>query len=227
MRVILHRITQTVAMPAASIFDQYSEEYDGWFDRHEAVYRAEITALKRFTPLTGRGLEVGVGTGRFAVPLAIQFGIDPSLNMVRRVASRGIKVCAAYGERLPFPPDTFDFVVLVTVDCFVEDLHVLFGEAHRVLRPHGRIIIGHIDRHSPLGQRYESRKATDKFYRDAHFRSADEIIEALKQVGFEKLRFCQTILGIPGEAPDATQVIDGYGSGGFVVISAEKSIQGD
>jgi SAM-dependent methyltransferase len=65
---------------------------------------------------------------------------DPSLNMVRRAASRGIQVCAAYGERLPFPHHTFDFVVLVIVGCFIEDLHVLFGEARRILRPNGRII---------------------------------------------------------------------------------------
>jgi SAM-dependent methyltransferase len=97
--------------------------------------------------------------------------------LVRRAASRGIQVCAAYGERLPFPHHTFDFVVLVTVGCFIEDLHVLFGEARRILRPNGRIIIGHIDKQSPLGRLYYSRKETDRFYRDMYFRPADEVIE--------------------------------------------------
>ncbi len=209
-------------MSGIRIFDQYSEEYDRWFDRNESVYRAEIAALERLTPAVGRGLEIGVGTGRFAAPLGIQFGADPAMNMVRRAAHRGIRVCVARGEQLPFPGAAFDYAVLITVDCFVEDLRALLREAGRVIRPHGHIIIGHIDRHSPLGRMYESRKEADRFYREAHFRAVDEITGHLHHAGFERMQFCQTILGIPGETPGVTRLLDGHGAGVFVVIKAEK-----
>jgi SAM-dependent methyltransferase len=209
-------------MTGVKTFDQYFEEYDQWFDQNEAIYRAEIAALERFVPSAGRGLEIGVGTGRFAVPLTIQFGVDPAMGMVRRAVSRGVQVCLAYGEQLPFAYSSFDYVLLVTVDCFVEDLRTLFQAIGQVLRPHGRIIIGHIDKNSPLGQVYEARKNTDKFYREAHFRSVDEITGVLAQVGFDKMQFCQTVFGIPGKTSNTTQVLDGYGEGAFAVISAEK-----
>jgi hypothetical protein len=56
-------------MPVVTVFEQHAQNYDEWFDEHESVYQAEIAALREFIPVTGMGIEVGVGTGRFAVPL--------------------------------------------------------------------------------------------------------------------------------------------------------------
>jgi len=59
-----------------NVFDTYTEEYEEWFERHKFAYLSEIEALKKVIP-AGKGLEVGVGTGRFAKPLGIDTGIDP------------------------------------------------------------------------------------------------------------------------------------------------------
>jgi len=159
----------------ADVFDRYAREYDCWFDGHPELYRAEVNAVRKLLPPHGIDLEIGVGTGRFAVPFGIQFGIEPSRRMAEIAQGRGLAVCQAVGEALPFPDGRFDFVLLVTAICFVDDVPALLRGAWRVLKPGGRLILGFIDRSSALGRLYESRKEADKFYRYAHFYTAAQV----------------------------------------------------
>lgn len=204
------------------VFDQYAQEYDRWFDENERIYQAEVNALRRVIPQSGKGIEVGAGTGRFSLPLGIKLGVEPSRRMALIAHQRGLKVCQATGERLPFSGEQFDYVLLVTVICFVADMLILLREIHRVLAPGGLLINGFIDRDSALGRVYESQKDTNKFYRQARFYSADQVADCTRQAGFSDLTFSQTILGLPADAPDFDRVQDGYGEGAFVVLSARK-----
>jgi len=209
-------------MRGVSVFDKYAQEYDHWFEENERIYQAEIKALQRFIPLTGLGIEVGVGSGRFAIPFGIKIGIDPSRSMVQLAKERSILVCQAWGEQLPFHDKQFDFALLVTVICFVDDVPVLLRETRRVLKTEGRLILGFIDRNSVLGKLYEGRKDSSKFYREAHFYSVAEVADCTREVGFGNLQFCQTIFSLPSEAPKTEQIRDGYGEGAFVVLCGEK-----
>ena len=65
-------------------------------------------------PKVTRGMEVGVGAGRFAVPLGIRWGIDPSIRMAEMAKARGLQVVAARAEGLPFTVRRFDLVLFVT-----------------------------------------------------------------------------------------------------------------
>ncbi len=218
---------------AVAAFNENVAEYDRWFDENRQVYRAELEAVRRFLPREGHGLEVGVGTGRFAAPLGVAVGVDPAPNMVTAARARGIEAHQAFGEDLPFADASFDYVLMVTVDPFVRDLGRVLAEAWRVLKPEGHLIVGMIDRESDLGRAYEANKDTDKFYRHATFRSVREMLESLQQAGFAVLGTCQTVLGTlrgpldTGQVEiafpsDAFEVHDGYGQGAFVVIDAYK-----
>ena len=209
-------------MNAVTVFDECAQEYDRWFDENACVYQSEVDAVRRFIPTTGDGIEIGVGTGRFAIPIGIKIGIDPSESMVRIAKDRGMAACRALGERLPFRDDQFDFILLVTVICFVDDPPTLLREARRVLKPSGRIILGFIDRNSDLGRLYESRKDSDKFYRHARFYSVDQVVDCARQAGFAAMQFRQTIFGIPGETSENGEVQEGFGEGAFVILSGEK-----
>jgi ubiquinone/menaquinone biosynthesis C-methylase UbiE len=121
-------------------------------------------------------LEVGVGTGRFAEPLGIRTGVEPARAMAEIARKRGIDVHEARAEALPFQDESFDFLLMVTTICFLEEPLQALAEAKRVLKPGGAIIIGMIDRNSPLGKDYERRKATSKFYKYARFLSADQVM---------------------------------------------------
>jgi len=205
-----------------TVFDQYAQEYDGWFDENERLYQVEVNALRRAVPQSGKGVEIGAGTGRFSLPLGIKLGVEPSRRMALIAHQRGLKVCQAMGERLPFSGEQFDYVLLVTVICFVADMLILLREIHRVLAPGGLLINAFIDRDSALGRVYESQKNTSKFYRQARFYSAGQVADCTRQAGFSDLSFSQTILSLPAEAQDFDRVQDGYGDGAFVVLSARK-----
>lgn len=202
------------------VFDQNTIEYDQWFDKHPMVYRSEISAIQRAIPKNGTGIEIGVGTGRFAAPLNIPFGVEPFENMARMAEQRGIKVYRGYAEDLPIGDGTFDFALMVTTVCFLSNIPKAFSEVHRILKPKGEIILAIIDKNSELGRKYEAEKALNKFYKDAHFHSTGEITELLKQSGFGKFEFLQTLSKWNENVIE--KPLKGFGQGGFVVIKAIK-----
>lgn len=112
---------------SATAFDQNALEYDQWFDRHSAIYETELLALKKAIPNNIKGIEIGVGTGRFAQALDIEFGVEPSENMAIKAEQRGIEVYRAFAENLPIKNDFFDFALMVSTVCFLSDIPKAFA----------------------------------------------------------------------------------------------------
>jgi SAM-dependent methyltransferase len=206
-----------------SPFDQHSERYEDWFSGHENAYQAEIRALRELASSHERGLEVGVGSGRFASPLGIHFGVDPSPSMLKLARARGIDGVLGVGEALPFASASMEMVLMVTTVCFLEDMDRAFREARRVLRPGGSIVVGFVDRASPLGAEYLARKDESVFYRAARFFTVPEILASLARAGFGKTDLRQTLFG-PLEQTGADEgVRPGHGEGSFVAIRGRRS----
>jgi ubiquinone/menaquinone biosynthesis C-methylase UbiE len=105
----------------------------------------------------------------------------------------------------------------------LDDVPSALAEAYRVLKSGGYILIGFVDRESPLGEIYESRKQDNVFYRDATFLSTDEIVTHLKQAGFCDFVFLQTIFHNLEEMKEVDSVRSGYGEGSFVVVRGTKT----
>jgi SAM-dependent methyltransferase len=129
-------------MPKICSFEKYAGKYEAWFEKNPRVYEAELRAVKALIPTEGRGLETGVGTGRFAEPLGIKTGVEPSKRMRDFAQKRGIRVLNGMAEKLPFKDSKFDFALMVTTVCFVDDIIMALMEAHRVLYDRGVLIIG-------------------------------------------------------------------------------------
>ena len=204
------------------VFEKNPREYDQWFETHTYVYESELLAIRSLLPRGGKGLEVGVGTGRFASRVGIKVGVEPAQAMASIARQRGVEVCKARAEALPFGDASFDFVMIVTTLCFLEDPMQALREAKRATIPGGRIVTGMIDRETPLGGAYERRKQESTFYRNAHFYSATQVIAWLQTVGFSAIRTCQTLFAFPEEMIAVDPVKEGHGQGGFVVITAQK-----
>lgn len=205
-------------MANPSPFDTQSARYDDWFKHNAHAYQSELLALRALMQHDGLSIEIGVGSGRFAAPLGIAFGLDPSAPMLKRAAARGISVVQGVAEALPFVDDCFDYVVMVTVLCFVTSPQQTLREVHRVLKPHGELVLAFIDRNSTLGHVYEQRKSDSDFYRDARFYSASEVLPLLRQTGFMPRDWRQTLTRPAIDAVEPAQT--GYGSGAFVVVRA-------
>jgi len=86
----------------ATQFDECTADYDAWFDSHHDLYQAELAAVRSLLPTCGKGIEIGVGTGRFAASLGIAVGVEPSPQMAEMARLRGINVIEGVAEDLPF-----------------------------------------------------------------------------------------------------------------------------
>lgn len=204
------------------IFDKYFDEYDEWFDIHPWVYRSELEAVRKFLPQNGYGVEIGAGTGRFSIPFGITIGVEPSKAMADIARSRGMTIFDAKAENLPFDDNAFDFALMVTTICFLEDPLQALKEIRRILRPDGKIIIGMFDKDSPLGREYDAKKKTSKFYQNAEFYSVNQVLEWLRISGFYDIHILQTIFHKPEEITTLEPPKEGHGDGLVVVMSAHK-----
>ena len=205
------------------IFDIYSKEYDQWYEENKFAYLSELEALKKVVPKKGRGLEVGVGSGRFAQPLGVAFGIDPSKKMLEIAKKRGIKTFVGKGENLPFTDNEFDYVLIVITICFVKNPEIVISEARRVLKNNGKLIIGIVDRNSHLGKFYQEKKRQGhRFYKFANFFSAKEIIKLLEKYNFKEIVTYQTIFQSLENIKKVEKPKKGFGKGGFVVVCGKK-----
>jgi len=177
----LKELEETIAA-----FDEGSGEYDLWYksSKGKAIFRSELLAVKDLLP-KGRGVEIGVGTGVFASELDVKFGLDPSVACLRLAQKRGIKAVCGVGEALPFKDGSFDFLFYVVTLCFLADPKVALKEAHRVLKPRGKIVVCFIPRDGPWGKFYLKKKAAGhRFYKHANFYTLKEVSWMLRKAGF-------------------------------------------
>jgi len=203
-------------------FEENVQRYEAWYDRCRLAYESELAALGALLPAGGKGVEVGVGTGRFAAPLGVRFGVEPSPAMGRLAAQRGVRVCRGAGEALPLRDGAFDVLTLVVTVCFLDDVFRSFCEAGRVLAPGGHVLVGFIDRSSALGRAYEAARDGNVFYRQATFFAAEEILFLLSEAGFGDFACRQTVFRHPAEMRRPDPATPGYGEGSFVVVRGRK-----
>jgi demethylmenaquinone methyltransferase/2-methoxy-6-polyprenyl-1,4-benzoquinol methylase len=200
------------------IFDETAEWYDdiiamlsfgsGNTYRRIALERAGLTRGMRL-------LDLATGTGvvaRAAESITDDIvGSDASIGML--VAGRRkheLPLIQNAGERLPFRDASFDMLTIGFALRHFADLNTLFAELHRVLRPHGRVLIleitpprsrvgfavlgFHLNRIVPLLARLRSRSAGAQrlmhYYWDT-IRSCvppETILEALRGAGFDDVK---------------------------------------
>ena len=202
-------------------FDESFQEYDEWYESHQSIYQSQIKALKKIVP-PGRGVEIGVGTGRSAHPLSVQVGLDPSFNMLKLAKQRHIKVVQGFGEELPFKNDTFNFVIIVFTIEFADDPLRFLEEATRTLKKRGALILGILDKKSSWGKYYKRKKVQNKYYKDFRYFSPEEILQIFKNIPVEFNEAVQTLFHPPPDINDIEEPRGGFGQGGFVVLKASK-----
>lgn len=200
-------------------YEMFADEYEAWFSENHHLFMSEVEAIRRLLPEFEKGIEVGVGTGLFAQKLGIKEGVEPSSAMRAKAESRGIVTYDAAVEKLPFADHSYDLVLMVTVDCFLQDLGLALREIYRVLKTNGSLIIAFLDHASPLGEVYDKHKESSPFYASASFNSAEQMRGVLQESGFQIIDTCQTVFDLENRKQD---VLSGTGEGVFAVVLAGK-----
>jgi ubiquinone/menaquinone biosynthesis C-methylase UbiE len=140
--------------------------------KHPSLYESELLAAARLG--CRGGVEVGVGTGRFATPLGLKAGVDPVREMLR-LAPRGLDLVEGVGEMLPLRSRAFPCALLVVTLCFVQDPAAVLREAMHVAE---RVVTCIVPRESPWGRRYRETAALGHpFYAKARFYTVREVVE--------------------------------------------------
>jgi SAM-dependent methyltransferase len=206
-----------------SVFDyaQNVQSYEMWFEKYPHVFQSEIAALKELLP-HGTGFEVGIGTGLFAEKLGILMGNDPSDEMLKIARKRRRLVYHCEGDSLPFHDGYFDYTLMVTTICFLDDPGPVLCECYRVTGNKGSIVIGFVDSESPIGTSYRNHASRSIFYREATFYSTNQVTEMLVQTGFAVEGIRQTLFGPLTAIAEFQPPREGFGEGAFVVVRAVK-----
>jgi SAM-dependent methyltransferase len=167
------------------VFEEYAEDYDRWFDEHPDECLGELIRIRTFLPPPdSRSIEVGVGSGRFAAPLGIKRGVEPSRALGLMARRRGIDVIRGRAEALPIRNESCSSVLLVTVICYLEDPIPAFRELCRIIIPGGVLIIAFLEREGQIHLKYLQEGGKGRFLSRAKFYSEDEVQRQLKDAGF-------------------------------------------
>lgn len=125
--------------------------YDGYADWYDANLAPYVEAAGHdLLALLGRGpgrcLDLGCGTGANLVRLTDAgwsvVGVDLSSDQLRRARARardGVELVQADATALPFADGSLDAVACALLHTDVDDFAAVCREAHRVLKPRGRL----------------------------------------------------------------------------------------
>lgn len=209
-------------------FEDHGEDYDRWFesDKGRLIFSRECDGLKHVIgDPVGKWLEVGVGSGRFALAMGIGYGVEPSSAMARIAASRGILTCRAMGEMLPFKDETFDGLLMVCTLCFLRDPGQTLRECGRILKTRGRLVAAFVPADSLWGMYHAERgQKGHAYYRYARFYTPDEVKTMAEETGFTFHEKKACPLPPPdGEPNVGKSTISGPCEEGFVVLSFKKT----
>lgn len=185
-------------------FDQVAPDYD-WISQVLSFgsgnwYRKRALRQAGIGP-GGRVLDVACGPGTLSIcaqklvgKTGNVIGLDPSLGMLKQSRENGVTdILRGMAEHLPFPNDTFDFVLMGYALRHVSDLQHTFNEYWRVLKPGGRIVILEISRpNSPVSLQLSRLYLKWVIPGLSYFRTNNPHIRTLMRYFWDTIQFCVT-----------------------------------
>ena len=227
-------------------FDGYAAQYDEWFMKNDNLFTSELRLFKKaLGDISGKKLlSVGCGSGLFEsyIDCSLVEGIEPSEDMGKIAEKRGVNILK-YGmiEDVNLPEAAYDIIYFNGSSSYMEDLAPVYEKSLRALKEGGKLILFDVPKESAFGFMYLLGKSLNTYNHEflegtmpqlpyplalassGVWHSTEEKINILKQLGVSNFTYYQTLVKNPlytNEEPE--EVVDGYKSGGYVAIIAEK-----
>ena len=223
-------------------FDQIAPDYDTWAQGQHGRVASRLVELAK----PGKGehaLDVGTGTGLVAHEVARRvkpgtvIGIDLSdrmLSIARARKSPNTQYLGMAAEHLVFKPATFDLVTMGEALTYLADPFAALDEAHRVLRPRGRLAVSCLRRSLstpaqnlffqglvPLARRHYLSLPRFSSER-SRFGEPAVLPDILRDAGFEVAAMTEMVTG--GRARGAREWIDLMAGAGPLPYTLIKSL---
>ena len=228
-------------------FDGYADKYDEWFMKNDKLFTSELRLFEKVLgDIQGKKLlSVGCGSGLFEsyIDSSNIEGIEPSEDMAEIARKRGINVIKiGLIEDVDLPEEKYDIIYFNGSSSYMEDLSPVYGKCLRSLKANGRLILLDVPKESAFGFMYLLGKSLNTYDHEylngampelpyplalassGVWHTTEEKINVLKELGISRFSYYQTLVKNPlytNEEPE--EVIEGYKSGGYVAIIAEKT----
>ena len=226
--------------------DGYAAKYDEWFMKNENLFISELKLFKKVLgDISGKKLlSVGCGSGLFEsyIDNSNIEGIEPSEDMGQIAIKRGVNVIK-FGliEDVELPDEEYDIIYFNGSSSYMEDLSPVYEKCLRALKKDGKLILLDVPKESAFGFMYLLGKSLNTYDHEflegampelpyplalaasGVWHTTEEKIDVIKKLGITKFSFYQTLVKNPlytNEEPE--EVVEGYKSGGYVAIIAEK-----
>ena len=227
-------------------FDGYADKYDEWFMKNENLFTSELRLFKKVLgDISGKTLlSVGCGSGLFEsyIENSNIEGIEPSEDMAEIARKRGINVIKiGLIEDVELTDDKYDIIYFNGSSSYMEDLSPVYGKCLKALKENGKLILLDVPKESAFGFMYLLGKSLNTYNHEflegampdlpyplalaasGVWHTTEEKINVLKNLGINKFSYYQTLIKNPLYTnEEAEEVSEGYKSGGYVAIIAEK-----
>ena len=227
-------------------FDGYADKYDEWFMKNENLFTSELRLFKKVLgDISGKTLlSVGCGSGLFEsyIENSNIEGIEPSADMAEIARKRGINVIKiGLIEDVELTDNKYDIIYFNGSSSYMEDLSFVYGKCLKALKESGKLILLDVPKESAFGFMYLLGKSLNTYDHEflegampslpyplalassGIWHTTEEKINILKNLGINKFSYYQTLIKNPLYTnEEAEEVSDGYKSGGYVAIIAEK-----
>ena len=201
-------------------FDRAAAYYDETRSLPDALMEQLVSRLVAELPRGELCLEIGVGTGRIALPLALAgirlAGVDISTEMLRKLREKdgALPVARADATRLPFSDHTFGAAIASHVLHLIPAWRQALDELVRVVRPGGVLIASRGG-----GSRVEWQRAVrSRFFEAAGRAPAAPGADRMAEVDDEMHRRGATVTEIEDVKVESTATI------GALIAALEKGV---
>ncbi len=200
-------------------FNAWAADYDAWYSENPRLASLELAVLKAIE-LSGRGVEIGGGSGFFSL-VHQSIVLEPAWGMAVLAKAKGLDVIVGVGELPPVRDSSLDYALMVVTLCFLKDPLQVMRRAGIMLKPNGLLVACIVPRNGPYGARYidEGRKG-HRFYSLAAFYTVAETMNMMRAAGFIASPKVIASLG-PVDGPAAVNPSNAE-EFGFACVSAFK-----